>query len=106
MKYRAISDRGLYAPWPWILRAEKARTQPSDGNGTIETILKSLSARCYPAMNRHIHSWSLVLLFWASLAFAGDCSYRNPVLLGDFPDPTVIRVGPDYYATATEPGWA
>jgi xylan 1,4-beta-xylosidase len=28
-------------------------------------------------------------------------SYSNPVLQGDFPDPSVIRVGRDYWATAT-----
>lgn len=33
-------------------------------------------------------------------------SYRNPVIPGDFPDPSVIRVGDDYYATATTGGWS
>src|SRR3954454_13862953 len=57
-------------------------------------------------MKLTISRWSIALLAWASIAFAGDCSYRNPVLLGDFPDPSIIRVGQDYYATATETGWA
>jgi len=57
-------------------------------------------------MTSIIRLWSIVFLLWTSLVFAADCSYRNPVLLGDFPDPSVIRVGHDYYATATEPGWA
>src|SRR4051812_39376991 len=52
-----------------------------------------------------IRTWLIALLAWTSVAFAGDCSYRNPVLLGEFPDPSVIRVGQDYYATATETGW-
>ncbi|HEV2762573.1 MAG TPA: family 43 glycosylhydrolase, partial [Pyrinomonadaceae bacterium] len=30
----------------------------------------------------------------------------NPVIAGDFPDPSVIRVGADYYATTTTGGWA
>lgn len=30
----------------------------------------------------------------------------NPVLPGDFPDPSVIRVGDDYYASATSSEWA
>jgi beta-xylosidase len=32
-------------------------------------------------------------------------TYRNPVAAGDFPDPTVIRVGRDYWATATTSEW-
>ena len=40
---------------------------------------------------------------------AGDAqsaSYANPVLAGDYPDPSVIRVGADYWATATTSQWA
>ena len=33
-------------------------------------------------------------------------TYSNPVMAGDFPDPTVIRVGGDYWATVTTGGWA
>jgi beta-xylosidase len=33
-------------------------------------------------------------------------TYVNPVIPGDFPDTSVIRVGEDYYATATTGGWA
>lgn len=32
--------------------------------------------------------------------------YTNPALAGDYPDPSVIRVGPDYWATATSSEWA
>ena len=32
--------------------------------------------------------------------------YKNPVLRGDYPDPSVVRVGDDYYATATSSEWA
>ena len=32
-------------------------------------------------------------------------TYTNPVAAGDFPDPTVIRVGRDYWATATTSEW-
>ncbi|GAB3573454.1 glycoside hydrolase 43 family protein [Spirosoma luteolum] len=31
----------------------------------------------------------------------GDGTYRNPVLNADYSDPDVIRVGPDYYLTAS-----
>jgi len=33
-------------------------------------------------------------------------NYRNPTLAGDFPDPSVIRVGSDYWAAATSSEWA
>ncbi|XXX81755.1 family 43 glycosylhydrolase [Sorangium sp. So ce134] len=35
----------------------------------------------------------------------GVASYTNPVVPGDFPDPSVIRVGRDYWATATSSEW-
>jgi xylan 1,4-beta-xylosidase len=35
-----------------------------------------------------------------------NATYTNPVLAGDYPDPSVIRVGKDYYATATSSEWA
>ena len=35
------------------------------------------------------------------IADLGDGTYRNPVLAGDFPDPTVLRDGPDYYLTTS-----
>ncbi|MCI4588745.1 glycoside hydrolase 43 family protein [Sphingobium sp. BYY-5] len=31
----------------------------------------------------------------------GDGSYRNPVLIGDYSDPDVVRVGEDYYLTSS-----
>jgi xylan 1,4-beta-xylosidase len=31
--------------------------------------------------------------------------YRNPVIPGDHPDPSIIRVGKDYWATATSSEW-
>src|SRR5687767_14279614 len=36
---------------------------------------------------------------------AADTLYTNPVLAGDYPDPSVIRVGKDYWATATSSEW-
>jgi xylan 1,4-beta-xylosidase len=36
----------------------------------------------------------------------GAVTYENPVLGGDYPDPSVIRVGSDYWATATTSQWA
>ncbi|MEZ5426891.1 MAG: family 43 glycosylhydrolase [Pyrinomonadaceae bacterium] len=45
--------------------------------------------------------WTILLV----LQTVGQ-TYINPVIPGDFPDPSVIRVGKDYYATATTGGWA
>jgi len=33
-------------------------------------------------------------------------TYKNPVQAGDYPDPSVIRVGKDFYATATSSEWS
>jgi len=33
-------------------------------------------------------------------------TYTNPVIAGDFPDPSVIRVGDDYWTTATSGEWS
>src|SRR3569623_693845 len=32
--------------------------------------------------------------------------WDTPVIPGDHPDPSVVRVGQDYYATSTSSGWA
>jgi beta-xylosidase len=44
----------------------------------------------------------------ATVAAAADGAfqYQNPVRAGDFPDPSVIRVGSDYWAAATSSEWA
>jgi xylan 1,4-beta-xylosidase len=50
-----------------------------------------------------------VTMLLACLASAGAQRldvYENPVIAGDFPDPSVIRVGQDYWATATSGEWA
>jgi beta-xylosidase len=36
----------------------------------------------------------------------GDGTYLNPILGGDYPDPSIIRIGKDYWATATTSQWA
>lgn len=43
----------------------------------------------------------------AATCFAKDpATYKNPALAGDYPDPSVIRVGKDYWATATSSEWS
>ena len=45
------------------------------------------------------------------LAMAGtvrmpDGYYSNPVIRGDVPDPSIVRIGETYYATGTSSEWA
>jgi beta-xylosidase len=49
----------------------------------------------------------LCSLAWISgiAAQAGSATYTNPVIAGDYPDPSVIRVGSDYWATTTSGDW-
>jgi len=52
-----------------------------------------------------------LLLAWLctlclATAASGQATYDNPVVAGDFPDPTVIRTGRDYWAATTSGGWA
>jgi xylan 1,4-beta-xylosidase len=52
----------------------------------------------------------LSFCLWAAAAAAATTTpafhYQNPVRAGDYPDPSVIRVGDDYWATATTSEWA
>lgn len=52
----------------------------------------------------------LVFFLFASSAGAQEvgrrATYTNPAMAGDFPDPSVIRVGQDYWAAATSSEWA
>ncbi|WP_035610686.1 family 43 glycosylhydrolase [Haloferula sp. BvORR071] len=55
----------------------------------------------------------LPVLSFASLGFCGGAlqaqaeeTYRNPVIAGDFCDPSVILVGDTYYAVGTSSEWA
>ena len=45
-------------------------------------------------------------LVGVAAAADGVFQFQNPVRAGDFPDPSVIRVGRDYWATATSSEWA
>lgn len=51
---------------------------------------------------------ALLLIFVAAATVAAQrrAAYTNPVMAGDFPDPSVIRVGGDYWAMATSSEWA
>jgi xylan 1,4-beta-xylosidase len=41
-----------------------------------------------------------------ALTAAQTATYRNPVIAGDYPDPSVVRVGNQYWAATTTGGWA
>jgi beta-xylosidase len=50
---------------------------------------------------------AFALVFAAGQASAQrPATYSNPVAPGDYPDPSVVRVGQDYWATATTSEWA
>jgi beta-xylosidase len=48
----------------------------------------------------------LLVVCLANVRAQEHATYQNPVIAGDFPDPSVIRVGQDYWATATSSEWA
>src|SRR3954452_13053959 len=48
---------------------------------------------------------TLLLLSCAGFSFAQP-SYQNPVIPGDNPDPSIIRVRKDFWATSTSSEWA
>jgi len=48
----------------------------------------------------------MLATFAHAQAPAAQPSYSNPVIAGDYPDPSIIRTGDDYWATATGSEWA
>lgn len=56
-------------------------------------------------MSSRIAVTALALVVCPWLA-AAQPTYTNPTLPGDHPDPSIIRVGDDYWATATTSQWA
>ncbi|MBI4658417.1 MAG: family 43 glycosylhydrolase [Verrucomicrobia bacterium] len=48
----------------------------------------------------------LLHLIQTSIAAPKEVTYSNPVIAGDYPDPSIIRVGRSYWATATTSEWA
>lgn len=59
-------------------------------------------------MNRILLTASVFFLFLglSQMAFAQNRAFDNPVLAGDRPDPTVVKIGKYYYASATSNEWA
>jgi len=76
-------------------RAEREHSRRlNDNSNALETRTRSFTASVLVAT---------FLCFTSSLVAA---TYSNPVLTGDYPDPSVIRVGDEYWATATTSEWA
>jgi beta-xylosidase len=50
--------------------------------------------------------WLVFVLCVFPVAQAWQSSYHNPVIAGDYPDPSVIRVGSEFWAATTTGGWA
>jgi xylan 1,4-beta-xylosidase len=56
---------------------------------------------------RFCHALALLLALAAAAPLDGQSpGYSNPVMPGDHPDPSIIRVGSEYWATATTSQWA
>ena len=48
---------------------------------------------------------SILILLCISITAFAQQTYRNPVIAGDFPDPSVIRAGDTYFVAATSSEW-
>ncbi len=63
----------------------------------------------FSTANSVVRGACLILFIFTSLlgvAAQNNATYSNPVIAGDYPDPSIIRVGKDYYATATSSEWS
>ncbi len=65
--------------------------------------------RCYRVTLRRSRAALCILfglLFIIDAAAQRRATYTNPAMAGDFPDPSIIRVGQDYWAATTSSEWA
>src|SRR3569832_1516034 len=69
-----------------------------------ERIMKILRCRSHAGLCALIVVWAT--LFAGSVMAQSRPMYSNPVMAGDYPDTSIIRVGQDYWATATTSHWA
>jgi beta-xylosidase len=81
---------------------------------TNRTKLGCKSVRAWGVRSR-VAAARMATMLVAALAFCAAApaaaqsprpTYSNPVIAGDYPDPTVIRVGEDYWAATTTGTWA
>jgi beta-xylosidase len=81
---------------------------PKRSRGIISPDARLSQAPYAGAIPRVAHSVAAALLILSCLAGSAQAidnppSYRNPVYSGDFPDPSAVRIGPEYWAAATAP---
>jgi xylan 1,4-beta-xylosidase len=57
-------------------------------------------------MKKYLLPLLACLVLLPQISPAEKTTYSNPVISGDYPDPSVIRVNQDYWATATTSDWA
>lgn len=81
------------------LRGESLRMNPHrrDAENAEVTLSKVLQRYFWLGFN--------VLLLVSCVAGQQRVTYHNPVVAGDYPDPSVIRVGADFWSTATSSEW-
>ena len=76
----------------------------------LDRPLPFTQARYAPGYRKKSIITTLALILLASCASIlpaqRHATYSNPALAGDYPDPSIIRVGRDYWATATSSEWA
>src|SRR5579884_2631441 len=89
-------------------RTEPARsTDPAPANAGIITVPRTFLPQEGSAASRSLRKSDDVVSFSSPLHAAFHGKYRNPVRAGDFPDPSVIRVGErSFYAVTTSTDWA
>src|ERR1051326_470895 len=63
------------------------------------------SASCQSVVFAEMNWLHLLLAFFLAVPSATAATYSNPVIPGDFPDPSIIRVGNEFWATATSSEW-
>ncbi len=72
----------------------------TDKSGTPRSFVIRISMRMWRTLTLALLVQCCVLSLFA------QALYHNPVMAGDYPDPTVLRVGTDYWAMVTTGGWA
>jgi xylan 1,4-beta-xylosidase len=81
-------------------------TKPTSNAGKPSTFQAASRRTLSVRAGRFVGVWILVFGVSAATIPLDAATFSNPVLAGDFPDPSVIRVGDDYWATATTSEWA
>jgi len=69
--------------------------------------LPLIVSRCLPGEARRFNLRMAALLILPSLVQFANAQvlYQNPVIPGDHPDPSIMRVGQDFWATCTSSEW-